>query len=129
LAKRKAKRRDYKAEYARRIKRALDQGYSRSVARGHAKHKKGELGIKAARVLNVKPGTNIFEIVARDAKYVFGRKPKRKDEPDAPTYLLTLEEKAKREGRFDWLNEAEFIESMKGLGFSERESYTMWFSP
>jgi hypothetical protein len=31
------KPRDYAAEYARRIQKALDKGYTRSQARGHAK--------------------------------------------------------------------------------------------
>jgi hypothetical protein len=32
-----AKPRDYKAEYARRIQKALEKGYTRTQARGHAK--------------------------------------------------------------------------------------------
>jgi hypothetical protein len=41
------KRRDYKAEYARRIQRALTQGYTRTQARGHARA--GEAPISSRR--------------------------------------------------------------------------------
>lgn len=135
------RKRDYRAEYKRRIERALEKGYSRSVARGHArkgrKNKGGyrrgaELGIKAAAAVGQKPGADLDSIIAKDAKYVFGRKPKRKakDDAGASDYQLRLEELARRDGgRFDWLSEANFIRQMRALGLSEREAYNHWFSP
>jgi hypothetical protein len=125
VAKRK---RNYRAEYKRRIDRALAKGYTRAVARGHAP--KGTAGIKAAKFLGVNPGADLDDLIERDAKYTFGRKPKRrKDDTTPPEYQLRLEEMWKRDGRFDWRSEAEFIEQMQGLGFSKREAYTLWFSP
>jgi hypothetical protein len=68
--------------------------------------------------------------VARDARRVFGRKPKRtKEDPDAPHYELRLAEMAERDGRFDWLEESEFIAQMQSEGATTREAYTLWFSP
>lgn len=70
------------------------------------------------------------ELVARDARRVFGRKPKRtKEDPDAVHYELRLAEMAERDGRFDWLEEAEFIAQMQAMGATTREAYTLWFSP
>lgn len=112
------KPRDYKAEYARRIRNAIKRGYSRSQARGHAK--KTEEKISVAK---------IHEVVGKDAKRVFGRKPKRRDGEDIFSYPERLEELKKREGRFQWLDESTFIRSITALGLTEREAYTLWFSP
>ena len=140
----KARKRNYKAEYARRIQRAKDRGYSKSVARGHAN--KREAGINAAKLLGVKPGTDLDALIGRDARRVFGFKPRivkgtgkpskglfgtggaRADE-FAPEYQLILAEYAKRDGLFDWSNEARFIEQMQAIGMTERDAYTHWFSP
>jgi len=68
--------------------------------------------------------------VARDARRVFGRKPKRGfEDDDAGQYELRLAELAEREGRFDWLDEKTFIAEMRARGATEREAYTLWFSP
>ncbi len=112
------KPRDYKAEYARRIRNATKKGYSRSQARGHAKLT--ELSISAEKV-RVKVG--------KDAKRVFGRKPKRHPGEDVFSYPERLEELKKREGKFAWLDESSFIQSITQLGLTEREAYTLWFSP
>lgn len=142
MAKRK-KKRNYRAEYKRRIARALEKGYSRSVARGHPKTKTvkegkvkrkvvTEIGLKAAKFLGVRPGGNLEDVLLEDARRVFGPKnvPKRGiEDPDAPSYQLRLEEMAMRDGDFDWTNEANFIEQMRAIGLTERDAYKHWFSP
>jgi hypothetical protein len=141
------KKRNYRAEYKRRIARALEKGYSRSVARGHAKTKtrtytrkdgtKGrevvhvEMSIKAAKLFGEKPGTLYADVLRRDANYVFGEVPKRiKGEDKTSTaYQLRLEGLAKFDGQFNWLDEGAFIAQMMAAGLTEREAYTHWFSP
>lgn len=140
------KKRDYRAEYKRRIERALKLGYSRAIARGHPKTetvsyrgKDGskkkrkrvvELGLRAARFLGERPGERIDKIVARDAKYTFGKKPKRGyQDKNEIYYQMRLEEMERRQGTFDWTNEAKFIEQMLALGLTERDAYKNWFSP
>jgi hypothetical protein len=114
----RAKKRNYKAEYKRRIARAKARGFSVSQARGHAKPT--ELSITAE---------NMRMVVGKDAKRVFGRKPKRLPGEDVFAYPERLEEMKKREGQFQWLDESAFIESITKLGLTEREAYTLWFSP
>jgi hypothetical protein len=143
MAKRK---RDYRAEYKRRIEKALKEGYSRAIARGHPKtevvhyvDRKGqkqkrrrvvELGLRAARFLGERPGERIDKIVARDAKYTFGKKPKRGfQDKNEVYYQLRLEELERRQGTFDWTNERKFIDQMLALGLTERDAYKNWFSP
>jgi len=132
------KKRDYAAEYKRRIRRAKKLGLSKSVARGHAKH--GELSIKKAKALSekfdvkVKPGTSIKDLAKEDNKHVFGRLIKRKKkgrgDDDASEYAVRLESLKKRDdGIFDWENEHAFVEQMTELGLTEREAYSNWFSP
>jgi hypothetical protein len=141
------KKRDYRAEYKRRIARALAKGYSRNVARGHAKTKTRtvkrkdgtkekivvhvEMSIKAAKFFGEKPGTTYKEVLERDARHVFGEVPKRvKGEDKTSTaYQLRLEGLAKFDGQFNWLDEQAFVEQMMAAGLSEREAYTHWFSP
>lgn len=136
------KKRNYKKEYRARIQRALKKGYSRDIARGHPKTKtvtdnKGkkrkvvqELGLRAAKFLGKKPGTPIRELVEADAAYVFEVTPRRiVGDNDGPHYALRLQELARRDGLFDWVNEGHFIETMKALGLTERDAYTFWFSP
>lgn len=141
-----ASKRDYRAEYKRRIERALKLGYSRSVARGHPKKKTVhfvdkagvkrkklepvEVGLKGAKFLGVRPGTDIAELINKDALYVFGKVPRRKKkDSDGPHYQLRLSELARTDGTFDWTNEGNFIEQMRAAGLTEREAYTFWFSP
>jgi hypothetical protein len=141
------KKRNYRAEYKRRIARALAKGYSRSVARGHAKTKtrtyvkrdgtKGkevihvEMSLKAAKLFGEKPGTLYADVLRRDAIHVFGEVPRRiKGEDKTSTaYQLRLEGLARFDGKFNWLDEGAFIREMMAAGLTEREAYTHWFSP
>lgn len=119
MSKRKpGRKRDYRAEYRRRIANAVKRGFTRSQARGHAR--KAELSLSAAK---------IEQKVGKDAKRVFGRKPKRLPGEDVFAYPERLEELKKREGQFQWLDESTFIASITQLGLTEREAYTLWFSP
>lgn len=124
------RKRNYRAEYRRRIKNALDKGLTRSQGRGHPR--KGELPAKKE---------SVAKVVRDDAKRTFRKVPKL--EPDAPridsggrsypdpsAYEEYLRDKVKREGsKFDWFDEQEFISSVTALGMTEREAYTLWFSP
>lgn len=121
---RKKRVRDYKAEYQRRLARGKARGLSRAVSRGHAR--KGEFGIRASQFLDVRAGSLVKDSLFRDMRRVFGRRVRRTKE-DIPSYELRLEEMAKRDGKFDWLNEARFIEQMKFLGLTEREAYSAFF--
>ena len=136
------KKRNYRAEYKRRIERALKLGYSRSIARGHPRTKtvRGkdgrkrkvvqELGLRAAKFLGKRPGTKLRELVEADAAYVFGEPPRRiMGDNDGPHYALRLKELERRDGLFDWTNEGVFIEAMRALGLTERDAYAFWFSP
>lgn len=129
--------RDYKAEYRARLKRALDLGYSRSVARGHPRHNKNvvELGIRAAARLSkatgkkVKAGTDIREVINADRRYTFGGKEPKiqqgdRDDGGISAYMMRLAELKRKNGYFRWDNEEEFIKQMTDLGMSERQAYT-----
>lgn len=123
------RKRDYKAEYQRRIQRAKEKGYSKAVGRGHPRQRKGkhELGIRAAQLLGLPPGTDIDEYVAADARRVFGgHRPKRR-EASIPDYMLRLAELQKTDGEFDWTSEAAFIAQMTALGLTEHEAYGKLF--
>ena len=122
------KKRDYKAEYKRRIARAEEKGYSRAVARGHAR--KGEAGIRAAKFLGIRVGSDIDGVVRRDKIRVFGKKvPKRqKGEQDFEYEFRLEEERQRKEKRFKWTSQEEFIASLVNLGLTENEAYTHWFS-
>lgn len=140
------KQRDYKAEYARRIARAAERGYSKSVARGHAP--KGVAGIKLAKVIGVKPGERISQ-----------RPPAEPAKPGQPTFVERLTEAGFRdfiaEAREEYLRRVlkkhpeirkelredgitlkdlstsreEFVQVVFEAEHSEKEAYTAWFSP
>jgi hypothetical protein len=119
------RKRDYKAEYQRRIQRAQEKGYSKRVARGHPRRK--ELGIRAAATLGLPPGTDLDEYVAADARRVFaGHRPKRR-ETSIPDFMLRLAELQRTDGEFDWTSEAAFIAQMTALGLTEHEAYGKLF--
>jgi hypothetical protein len=69
-----ARKRNYRAEYKRRIERALAQGYSRKIARGHTPE--GFVSPRAARFLkasgigpDVKPGADYADVVKRSEDF------------------------------------------------------------
>lgn len=133
MATRKPRQRDYKAEYANRVRLAELRGYSRSVARGHANPE--VVGVKLARALGVKPGS----LKSERPSFV----PKKEGE--------TLQERLEaagfkhyfRERREEWLKSnaditnvrftattrEEFLTVAMNAGLSEREAYDLWFSP
>jgi hypothetical protein len=114
-------KRDYRAEYARRIARAAEKGYSRAVARGHAP--RGTVGIKRAKQLNIQPG---FVLIRKKPRKGFVATPKTRR-----TNLRNLGiAPSDFDARFgDVITDQDlFIDMLKQAGFSEREAYTLWFS-
>ncbi len=108
-----ARKRNYKAEYKRRVKREKLSGRVRDYKAEYRRRK----------YLAIERQT------AADAKRVFGYVPHRKhDHPDTFTYEEFLADKKKREGRFDWTDEANFVKAITDLGLTAREAYTLWFS-
>lgn len=109
------KRRDYKAEYRRRVKSAKRRGISRAQARGHPKH--GEYGLKEARKLGIKPVA--IDLVRKARRRAITAKKKHR-KPKIPRELPDT---------ISVTNQDAFIELLKKQGFSERDAFTMWFSP
>lgn len=138
------RKRDYRAEYKRRVERAKERGLPRSVGRGHAP--KGVAGIKLAKVLGIKPGESIHSRP---------RSPPRKA-PSEPTF----EERLEAAGFHNFIEEAraeylrrmtkklpknerlteedieqlvtsreDFVQAVFESAHSEKEAYTAWFSP
>lgn len=110
-----AKKRNYKAEYRRRVKKAKKRGISRAQARGHPKH--GEYGLKEARGLGIKPVA--IDLVRKARKWAIVAKKKHR-KPKMPKALPET---------INVVSQSAFIDLLKQQGFSEREAYTMWFSP
>lgn len=140
-----AKRRDYRAEYQRRIARAKALGYSKSVARGHPRKAKGEIGLARSKQMLIRAGATI-ERKGRKGTIA---------NPFRPTYAQ-IRERAKRlglplggatfkgkRGRIPiaWAGEPgdryltddetrdNFIEYYTTWGLTSQEAYTLWFSP
>lgn len=104
------RKRNYKAEYQRRKLYGKPRDY------------KAEYQARKKR--------EIEKAVARDAKKVFGFIPVRDvRHPDPLTYEEFLIDKAKREGKFAWTDEHQFVASLTELGLTPTEAYTLWFSP
>jgi len=130
------KPRDYKVEYQRRLARAQERGYSRSVARGHAP--KNIAGIKLARILNVKPGSDVdsrprqsrselgsasFQQRLERAGFVNFIAEARKRYLERETSL------GRREITKLSTSQEQFVQVVVESGHSEKEAYTAWFSP
>lgn len=133
------RKRDYRAEYQRRVARAAERGYSKAVARGHAP--KGVAGIKLAKVIGVKPGQSIrkrppqppvskgeptFEERLTAAGFASFIEESRKD------YLRRLPKKVRpSEEDIDYLvtSQEDFVQVIFDAEHSEAEAYTAWFSP
>jgi hypothetical protein len=138
--KRRARKRDYAKEYKQRLKRALDKGYSRSIARGHPK--KTEISLARAKRLKIVAGLGIIRPQSRP-----GYRPTKREIINRIRRLgLPLSEsiiRAKWKGRMpnqwkgppgdrylvDHAGRNGFVEFYVDQGLSEREAYTLWFSP
>lgn len=152
MARKRPRKRDYKAEYQRRLARAKKRGLPKSIARGHPG--KGKLGLRASKFLGVEPGyvaqytprAILREIMLADTARGLRReyaRVLRTSQREAREQLV----KQKGETANDYglrrdevlsdakpsdlplTSEVDFIRSMNALGFSEREAYTLWFSP
>lgn len=102
------RKRDYKAEYQRRLQRAAELGYSRTMARGHPK--KNELSIVQERKIVLRNLKDYKESTSREVHE------RLKD---------TVFAMAERGGGMQKL----FIRLALEAGFSDRQAYTLWFSP
>lgn len=133
------RKRDYKAEYKRRK-------YLRSLREeGLAAAPKTRVKLKKKRKRDYKKEykrrkiSELKVIVARDAKRVFGFRPKRQGGEGGDldvamkgleSYAERLETIKKRDiSVFDWTDEQQFITSLTRKGVPIQEAYTMWFSP
>lgn len=154
---RKRRKRDYSAEYKRRLARANELGYSKALARGHAG--KDRLGLRASKFLGLEPG-HIVRGTPRatlerllESRYDFERTRRTVRKELARVLRVTQTEareelvKVKGENANDYglrredvladakpsdlpiTSELDFVQSMLTLGFTEREAYTLWFSP
>lgn len=127
-----ARRRDYKKEYRRRLQlRELREQQLAPVAipRGK-KRRKRDYKAEYERRKYLRLKEFVEDKVAADAKRVFGRKPKRKEERDPGEYEATLQELKRRpERQFEWTDELAFVNAMRDFGLTSRDAYTMWFSP
>lgn len=132
-AKRARKReRDYKAEYKRRIARAAAIGYSRSVARGHPRRAKGEVGRAelqqlraAARILS--PGQQ------REAGIKRARsRPERASARDRVAEIagVKLSVPTSSRGTRRSVDAEKFAAAFVQLGIGTmHDAYTLYFSP
>jgi hypothetical protein len=115
------KKRNYAAEYKRRIARATAKGYTRDIARGHPK--KGSFGIKAAKFLKVDPGPKpSFEQSLKLAGFTNLLEDTRK------AYLKRIKAKVKR-GELSLVvtSQEEFIQVVMETEYSANEAYSAWF--
>lgn len=133
------KKRDYAAEYARRIKRGRDRGLSLSISRGHPSKKIGEVGIRRARDMLL-PGP--VSLIRLPSEVRHGYRPTYADIRRRLRSLnlqFSLQALRGKRGRIpkafvggeiqDDETRDDFIELLTGYGFTAREAYTLWFSP
>ena len=139
-----ARKRDYAAEYARRIERGRKRGLPRSISRGHPRKKFGEVGLKRSRDMLL-PGP--VSIIRDRTETRHGYRPTYADIRKRLRSLnlnWSLKILSGKRGRIPkaWIHprsgnafldgdetREDFIEAMTGWGFSTREAYTLWFSP
>lgn len=134
-----ARKRDYRAEYQRRIARAKEFGYSKSVARGHPR--KGIAGIKLAKVLKIEPGQEIASRPAFKRPTETGSTFEQQLIGAGFKHFLTEERKRvivrelndptipAKELEVIATTQIEFLNRMMDVNHSEREAFTLWFSP
>jgi hypothetical protein len=138
------RKRDYAAEYAKRLARGRERGFSKSISRGHPRKAIGEVSIKRARDMLL-PGP--VSLIRRRTETRHGYRPSYTDIRRRLTSLnlkfLAGALKGKR-GRVPtaWIRPRtgdaymdddetrdNFIEALTNWGFNTREAYTLWFSP
>lgn len=134
-------KRDYRAEYARRIERLTSQGFSRSQARGHVKTKRVDDGRGGKRVVRLERSVRterVREKVETDRRAAFGDLPKRERGETAAQYERRLDVARRdfersaeydpdREPAYDWDDFEGFRDSMLNDGLNEHEAYDLWF--
>jgi hypothetical protein len=117
------KGRDYKAEYARRISRAVRAGLDPSVGRGHPK--RGLVGIRLAERYKVKPGSLIADLPIKSTGRIVSD-----DLIDRERELLIDQGISIKEiNAIDFHDEESFIKKLLELGYTPREAYQLRFSP
>lgn len=125
-------KRNYRAEYQRRIERLTAEGYSRSQARGHPKTRT-KRDVDTGRVYKVKIERSIRvervrDRVEADRRAAFGGElPKRQRGESQGAYegrLASLRESA---GEYDWDDQDSFMDDMRDEGLSEHEGFDIWF--
>jgi hypothetical protein len=117
------KGRDYKAEYARRISRALGAGLDRSVARGHPR--RGLVGIRLAKRYKVRPGSQIADLPIK----VTGRGVSDDLIDRERESLIEQGISIKEINAIDFHDEESFIKKLLELGYTPSEAYQLRFSP
>ena len=112
-------KRDYAAEYKRRIARNVGKGYSRAIARGHAP--KGVIGISLGAKLRVPVGTEIDDLTIRTVN-------KEGADPSVIAQHLLDRGLAEKElSSFDFTDQETFIKTMLKYGFTMKEAFGIYF--
>ena len=130
------KKRDYAAEYKRRVDRAIKAGLPKSVGRGHPN--KGIVGIREAKFLNIEAGS-VREIIRNRSAIEAPRKPFVQELYDAGfrnflvearKEVLRTKAKAKeQDARRGSVSQEKFLELILDYVPTESEAYSLWFSP
>jgi hypothetical protein len=114
-----ARKRDYRAEYRRRLERAQRLGYSTRIARGHAA--KSEYGLREAAKSGKQVGQSKIRATGREvSKETFERSIE-----ELRSFGIT----ERRLRGIDIHDEQSFIKMLLDSGFTPREAYTLRFSP
>lgn len=116
---RQKSKRDYAAEYKRRVARATSKGYSRAIARGHAP--KGVIGLSLAAKLRVPVGTEIDDITIKTVNA----------DPASERQIRKALKKRGLEASelrgIEFTDQETFVRQMLGYGFTFREAFDLYF--
>jgi hypothetical protein len=137
VAKRRAKgKRDYAAEYKRRVERAVKAGLPKSVGRGHPP--KNIVGLREAKFLNV-PAGQVRETIRTRSAIEAPYKPFEQTLYDAGFRNFLVEarkevlrrkaEATEKEARQGSVSQERFLELILEYVPTETEAYSLWFSP